>query len=411
MNKTYTYDNIIVGAGAAGLFCGAFSNLPGETVILEKTKKAGTKLLMSGAGQCNLTNNRPIKEFIDYYGDKGKKIRSCLYKHSNLEFCEKTEALGVPLFTREDGKIFPKSMSARQVLDALLSEIKKKNIEIKYGCSVSQINAASEGYEVSTESGQTFTCKNLIIACGGSSYPTTGSDGSILKVIERDLQMDIISPRPSLVPAYIENYPFSDLSGLSICDAAVKIFPGREGKMTASVKGDLLFTHKNLSGPVIINNSRYMKTGGRLEINFTPDTNSQELESRMKQSFSGNSRSVENWLADNLNLAKRFAECMANMCSISGRKVSSLKGDEIKYLCRSLCQSTFTISGLGSFKEAMATAGGVSLKEVNPTTMEARRHPGLYFIGEVLDIDGDTGGYNLQFAYSSAMVCADNILK
>jgi len=228
-------------------------------------------------------------------------------------------------------------------------------------------------------------------------------------VLQRDIEIDISLPRPALVPAYIENYPFTDLSGLSIRDAGVKIFPGREGKMIASVKGDLLFTHKNLSGPVIINNSRYMKTGGKLEINFLGSVDAAELEGRMKKNFSKSSRAIENWLAENLGLAKSFAESICSLCDLSGRKVSSFKGDEIKTLCRMLCKSSFTISGLGSFTESMATAGGVSLSEISTSTMESRRYPGLFFIGEVLDIDGDTGGYNLQFAYSSAMACGDAI--
>lgn len=397
------FNTIIIGAGAAGLFFAAQPRISGDFLILEKTKNPATKLLMSGAGQCNLTHSGSMQEFLLCYGKNGKRIRTCLYKHNNKELCNFFKALDVPLKERQDGKIFPASMDAKQVSNALLNTISKKGITIQYQKNITALQKTAEGYTITTDN-TTYTTKHLVIATGGCSYPSTGSDGSIFEILQKDLDIKITPRMPALCPVYVEGYPFSELSGISIKNVQIK---------TANEKreGDLLFTHKNFSGPVILNHSRYMKAGQSLAINYVFPYTISSMIAQLKEDLPGNNKLLETYLSETYDLPKRFCDTVVEITGLKRRKISSLGGKEINVISQMLSQATYKISGLGSFKEAMVTSGGVSLDEVNLNTMESKLHAGLYFIGEVLDIDGDTGGYNLQFCYSSATAAAKHIVN
>jgi len=417
-NKNNYYKTILIGTGAAGLYFGA--GVPcghgKDVLMLEKTARPAMKLLMAGSGQCNVTHGGSIKDFLDCYGDHGSRIRTCLYKHNNLELMSFLESLGVPLTEREDGKVFPASMDAHDVKNALMEVCAANGAEIRLNSPVTQIKALESGFEVIVESidgvsknVETYTCTNLVIATGGCSYPTTGSDGSIFRALRDDLGLKIEEPRPALTPVSVQDYQFGELSGISLKDIGMKI-----AGLKKSFTGDLLFTHKNLSGPVIINNSRYITTGSQLEFNFVYPENVETVTASLKKAAPGSSRSVIGFLAEEYGLPKRFVSKIVELTLTSGtesadKKLSALSGKEISALACSLAAAEFSVSGLGGFNVAMVTKGGVSLDEVSLKTMESKRYPGLYFIGEVLDIDGDTGGYNLQFAYSSAMATLDSI--
>lgn len=405
------YDTIIVGAGAAGLYCAARMDrkeaASGSVLLLEKTQKTGTKLLMSGAGQCNLTHGGNIKDFLTHYGEKGARIRTALYAHNNLAVCDFFESLNVILTEREDGKIFPASMDAHEVRDALLAAAKHNGVTLELSADVTSIEAAESGYRVTAADGRSWSCTSLVIACGGCSYPATGSDGSIFPVLQRDLGIEIVEPVPALTPVFVEGYPFTELSGISFQNAEVTVHPGT--KETRTFTGDLLLTHRNLSGPVILNHSRFMKTGTRLAINYVFPYTIDSILSAMKKEFNANSKTIEHWAAGKFGLPKRFCEVVMKEAGLSGRKVSTLSGGEMKTAAQKLAADGYVISGLGSFRQAMVTAGGVSLDEISLKTMESKKHAGLYIIGEALDVDGDTGGYNLQFAFASAAAAAKNI--
>ena len=403
------YKNIIVGAGAAGLYCACFLD-GSNNLILEKGKRPGLKLLMAGSGQCNVTHGGSIKDFLNFYGEKGKRIRGVLQRHNNLELCQFLDSIGVPTFEREDGKVFPKSMNGKDVLNALIENARG---EIKYQCEVESVVACDDGYIVKTDN-EEYLCENLIIATGGASYPTTGSDGKLADRVSDDFGIGFEELRPALTPVFVENYIYGELSGISFKNIQVKVkskshIGDSHKTVEKTAVGDMLFTLKNFSGPVIINSSRYMKTGDELVINFLWPMTVTELAGKMKKDFPGNNKQVQHYLIDELGIVKRFAKLIVDCLGVDGQKVSQLSGVQIKDLAAELCEKTFKISGLAGFKEAMATAGGISLEAVSTKTLEAKAHPGLYFIGEVLDVDGDTGGYNLQFAYSSARACADHI--
>ena len=401
---------IVVGAGAAGLFFGAAApaSAGGDILILEKTDKIGTKLLMAGSGHCNLTHAGSIKEFLLCYGQNGSRIRTCLYRHNNLEYVRFMESLGVPCSEREDGKIFPVSMDSRDVKKALLEAAAANSVTIMKNSPVTAVTVIPEGFEVTVGSKQSsYICTNLVIATGGASYPTTGSDGTFLQVLKNALGVEITELHPALSPIYVQNYPFEALSGISFKNAGLKIFNKNSKSLEAA--GDLLLTHRSFSGPLILNNSRYINTGSRVEINFVfPYTVSSVLSS-IKEVFRGNNKTVSSFFAEKYSLPKRFVATVLEPPGLSERKLSSLTGGEMETAARAFAAADYSVSGVGSFKEAMATSGGVCLDSVNLSAMESKTYKGLYFIGEVLDIDGNSGGYNLQFAYSSARTALDAI--
>ncbi len=535
MKREYYYETILIGAGAGGLFFGAACPALGEVsgkgfeeasgancgfcsgensgaicaagggqrlLILEKTSRVGTKLLMSGAGQCNITHGGSIKDFLSHYGDGGKQIRTLLYRHNNSELVDFMQELGVRCAEREDGKVFPSSLSAAEVRQALLRRCQQNGVKIQRGAEVVAIlplcgtavldkegagsaecfeagetdgfeadscglnkamnSAATSGvggrasgggfeagscglnkamdsvatsgvggrasgdgagetgfhggagarFRLLTSGGESYTCSNLVVAAGGASYPTTGSDGSLLQVLRRDLPKLGVTPlRPALTPVFVENYPFAALSGMGFHDVEIKIF---ESKTKKSRKlphpcGDLLLTHKNFSGPVILNNSRYIFAGCGLEINFVFPYTVTDMISQMKRDFPKNHRRISTYIGETYVLPKKFvAEVLAH-AGIEDKPASGLSGKEITQAAERFARARFSVSGTGGFGTAMATAGGVSLDSVSLSDMQSKPYPGLYFIGEVLDIDGDTGGYNLQLAYSTARTAAENI--
>lgn len=456
--KDIIYDCIVIGGGASGLFFSASlagTGLPspvgtghpsskgvGRYLMLEKTKSVGTKLLMSGGGHCNITHEGSIKDFIPCYGNAGKKIRRVLYRHNNLELMDYLKSNGVPTEADEDGRVFPKSRKASQVLDLLLSKTKANGFTIQTNTEVVGINtpsatgtnpqSADDEYGINTNSDASdsvnrFDCwqvrcinsssssnssgrtksahneivyyaKNIVIATGGCSYPTTGSDGSIFPILERDLGLRITELKPALCPIKVENYPFVDLAGISlnaeIRSGAVKSF------------GSLLFTHDGFSGPAAINISGRLAQGDTITINFLGSEqgkhrviNYEAAFDELQKATVGSKSSLHSIIAKTFNLPKRFAEIVANESGGSTKKAAQL-----------LCRREFVVSNSGSFKDAMVTAGGIDLEEVDLGTMELKAHPGIYVIGEALDVDGITGGYNLQFTYSSAKAAADSIL-
>lgn len=389
------YDCIIVGAGASGLFCGAAFPQKTKGLILEKTKRIGTKLLMSGNGQCNITHDGSIKDFIACYGKNGGRVRSCLYQYHNDHLRAFLKKNGVDTFAREDGKIFPKSMDAKEILQMLCHKAESNGFIIQKNAPVVGLSKTEEGWCVSTERSD-FLAKNVILATGGCSYPTSGSDGSFFQVLQHDLNMEIIPPKPALSPIKVQDYPYTDLSGISFAKAAVTLTA--DGKKLADHAGGLLLTHRDFSGPAVMNISKYGIIGGKIEINYLYPMGYEDAFASVKKAMAQSRESTENLLASLFQLPRRFTKIMVQRF-----------GNSPKALAKALTCDSFVITSIGSFNQAMATAGGISLSEINTKTMEFKNHPGLYAIGEALDIDGMTGGYNLQFAYSSACAASAHI--
>jgi len=398
------YDLIIVGAGAAGLFAAA--NVPSDikTLILEKTAKPGQKLLLTGSGQCNITNDEPIKNFLKRYGDNGKQLRNVLFKYSNIALKSFFEENGLPLQTRDDGKVFPKSKKSTDVVNLLVKLAKKQGVEFYLNCAVTNIEVLSAEpennrvYKITTSTIKTeLFAKNVLIATGGLSYPQTGSDGSVNDCIEQ-LGIKIIPQKPALTPVFVRDYPYKSLSGVTLDNCELKL----NNKI---ITGSLLFTHKGFSGLAILECSRYATKGDSLIINYLPEYTEQTLRKTLIQKSTGEIKQIITVLGAETLLPKSFLEIICENCKIDAKeKASRLSGAQIGILAQKLTAEKYEISGTGDFDTAMVTVGGVCLDEIDLKTMQAVNHPGLYFAGEVLDVDGDTGGYNLQFAFSSAML-------
>jgi len=408
------YDLIIIGAGAAGLFAAANSPAGWKTLVLEKTDTPGNKLLLTGSGQCNLTNNESIKAFLDRYGKNGKRLRQVLFPFSNLALMSYFEKRSVPLKVREDGKIFPATMKSSDVLDVLLKLSRDRGVEFKYMANVMEISAQKEAtggyYSFDTSIGQ-FLSKKVLVATGGSSYPQTGSDGTVFSCLER-LGLKIIPQRPALTPIFVKDYPYKKLSGLTFPGSIVTLLCKEDGAdKTGSpvlVEGSLLFTHKGFSGPAVLEVSRYATQGDGLTINYIKGKTSDSLRAELLRVASGDLRQIITVLETVTELPRSFLEFICSLCGISkSEKASRLTGSEMGAIAAKITADSFKISGVGGFNIAMTTAGGVCLDEIFMSTMEAKAFPGLFFAGEVLDVDGDTGGYNLQFAFSSAMRCIE----
>ncbi|WGS64963.1 BaiN/RdsA family NAD(P)/FAD-dependent oxidoreductase [Marinitoga aeolica] len=392
------YDVIIIGAGPAGLFCA--SKIEHKNIlILEKKEKPGKKLLVSGGGKCNFTNNDDIKKFITHYGDKKNFVKRALYNYSNYDLLND---VNFEYIITEEGKVFPKSMKSKTVLNWLINKINNKNnVEIKYNTDITSIDK-KEKFIVKTNVG-IYTSDFLVIATGGKSYPMLGSNGDGYIYAKR-FNHTIIKPRPALSPVIIKDYPFSDLSGISM-DIIL-----RKGKLI--YKGTLLFTHKGFSGPIILNTSRFFENNDTIKVSFVTFENEEIFRKSFNDSLENNKNVLLFDVLKKYNLTKRFIAVMFKRLNLDrNKKCNSVSKEERNKVINYLYNQEFIIDKVGDFNIAMVTAGGVCTKEINSKTMESKLVENLYFIGEVLDVDGDTGGYNIQWAFSSAKAAADNISK
>lgn len=394
---------IVLGAGPAGLFCGLTAVQNGEqVVVLEKNSQPGMKLRMSGSGQCNLTHGGSIDSFLNHFGGKNKSrfVKPALFAFPNTEIIRFFEQCGVPLFEREDGKIFPRSLKSGDILRVMLNELKRHGGECRTGVHVFAVKQADNGFCVETNQG-TFSTNRLTIATGGCSYPVTGSTGDGYRWAEQ-WKHRIVPPRPALTHVLIEMYPFADASGISFDNVPIEVY--RQGKKICQGQGDVLLTHHGLSGPGILDLSRFLKPQDTLRLPIS--RNVAEFDSL----FSGKKR-LKNALIP-LGIPERLLLCLLTALDISPEtSASEMNRRDRQRLQRMISAYPFVIKRLGGFEEAMATSGGVALEGVNRQTMESRLVSGLFFCGEVLDIDGDTGGYNIQFALSSGFLAGKMAYK
>lgn len=427
------YDLIIIGAGAAGLFAGASLPCPVNGLIIERKAVPGSKLLMSGSGQCNLTHGGSIKDFIPHYGKNGNRIRSILYRYNNRSVIDFFEKKNIPLVEREDGKIFPKSLQARDILNTLMESCTNNGLQFCFSSSVDHIsyeaarenaakpNHASSPFYTVHCGKHLYQARKLIIAAGGCACPSTGSDGSFFSVLE-EMGISVSSLSPALVPIYVQQYPYKSLSGISFHRAAAAVYAAsKERKKISENIDSLLLTHAAFSGPVILNLSRYAHPGDCLSINYYPRKSQETIYKELSHQLIGNNKTLLTVLYEYFNghsdrspaeMPKRFLEAVASRAGTdSSEKASRVSPHQLRSVVKLISEDDYQIERLGGYEAAMVTAGGIPLTEINMKTMESKRFPGFYFAGEVLDIDGDTGGYNLQFAFASAHLAAKSVAE
>ncbi len=416
-----SFDLIVIGAGPSGLFCAINScqSTGGEEsertdkriLILEKNESPGRKLLITGSGQCNITHSGDIHSFLCHYGEHGKLLRPAILGFTNRDLISYFEAKGLEMEIEAEGKVFPRSRRARDVLQILLEECRKADIEIVCQSPARSVKRAEDGF-VLTCDGCEYRSPLLVIATGGCSYPATGSTGDGYR-FARSLGHSLTEIGPALTPLIVKQHPFSDLAGISFENMRISLH--RQQKRV-EIQGDVLFTHEGLSGPAILDLSRHIRAGDTLRLSFVPKENRDALE-RWILDLSGQEggqtvKSVLCCLPFSLPLPSRLVQRILEICGIqSDLRISQLKREERMRLLECLVGLPLVVSKLGGFDLAMVTRGGVNWKEVNPKTMQSRLVSGLYLTGEVLDVDGDTGGYNLQSCFSTAMLAARSIRK
>ena len=401
------YDLIIIGAGAAGLFAGASLPFSINGLILEKKEATGRKLLMSGSGQCNLTHGGSIKDFIPHYGKNGNRIRQILYRFNNLSVMVFFESRGIPLFEREDEKIFPKSLKAQDVLAALTSSCKENGLKFVYSSPVDRIEYRDDTYTLRC-SGRSYESKKLIIATGGCSYPATGSDGGCFPCSHGDGVFEIKPLSPALAPVFTAQYPYESLAGISFqnAEATVNSVKNRDA---------LLLTHTCFSGPAVLNLSRYAHEGDTIAFNYFPDKPEDIIYKELIRTANGSGKQLLSVLYEYFNgisqadpvLPRRFLEAICLRAGAgASAKASGISPAMLKTVVGFISHDSYWIRKLGGYESAMVTTGGVALSEIDTKTMESVKYKNLFLAGEVLDVDGDTGGYNLQFAFSSGCLAA-----
>lgn len=403
------YDVVIIGSGPSGLFCALNIDSKNKKVLLiEKNSSPGKKLLISGLGQCNFTHEGEIDDFFNHYGDNAKFLKYSLLKVTNKDIIQFVEKRGLKATIMENGKVFPESLNAEDFVELLVNECEENNVKFNYNTDVTNISYNNNLYNIVHNKGS-YLAKNIVIATGGKSYPVTGSTGDGY-IFGKKLGHKIVEPKEALTPIIVENYEFDDMSGISFQKVPISIW--RDNKKLKSFNGDILLTHKGVSGPGIINNSRYMINGDIVKISFINYDNIEIFRNTFKEEIDKNGKLLVKTILKKLDLPKRIIDKIFNICNIEENILCSQINKKMRNLLfSSITEYPFRIKRFGGFHLAMATRGGISLKDVNPNTMESRKLQGLYFIGEVLDIDGDTGGYNIQAALSTGAVAAMNINK
>ncbi len=394
-----TADVLIIGAGPAGLFA-AIHCKGGKVIVLEKNATPGKKLLISGTGRCNLTHDCKLSNFFSHYGHNQRFLKTALHSFTNTDLLRFFEDHGMETVVDKNGKVFPASQKAADVLQVLVNVCSKNNIEISCNQHVAEINKTEDGFEVKTNTA-IFSARFLVITTGGMSYPATGSTGDGYH-FAKQLGHSVVPPKPSLSPVFIRDYGMASISGVSVQDKMIYLYRGN--KKISEHRGDIGFTHKGLSGPGILDFSRHILSGDMLKINFI-DLNMDNFRNELIRASEKEGKTAIQTYLRKFDLPRSLVLIILQSIQVEPEtRLADIKKNQRIQLVSTLCEFPFMVEKVGGFNTAMVTAGGVSLDEVNSKTMESKLVPGLYFAGEVIDIDGDTGGYNLQAAFSTAYV-------
>lgn len=401
-------DILIVGGGTAGLMCAANIDEQFNTIVIEKCPEIGNKLKISGSGQCNMTHSGDIDSFIKAYGDNGRFLKKALYCFSNKDLINYFNKLNISIIEREDGKIFPASLNSRDVIEALKNEIIKKKHKILTKASVKSVSRdiISGNFTVKTDD-RTFVSRIIVISTGGRSYPRTGSSGDGYSFAQ-SMGHRIVKTTPALVPLIIPEWSFADLSGNSFSNATITL---KRGSSKISRSGELLITHKGISGPLVLDFSRYLEQNDKVTINFFSDFNAETLIAELTELFASKPSSKIDNILPKTGLPQNFCSTVIRLAGVEAVSTcSSVSKIHVRRISELICLYHTTVIK-DSYDNAMVTKGGVDLNEIYSATMSSKLIEGLYFCGEVLDIDGDTGGYNIQAAFSTAFSAADAINK
>ncbi|MBI3307373.1 MAG: NAD(P)/FAD-dependent oxidoreductase [Candidatus Omnitrophica bacterium] len=404
------YEVAIIGAGAAGLMAAIqCSHLGLKVLLLDGKEKIGAKILMSGGTRCNVTNRIVLEK--DFETENRRVLRNVLSGFPAPKAVKFFEELGIKLVLEEGGKYFPSTHSGRTVLEALLREVKRSGVQLDVPRKVKSVQFRSRLFSISGEE-FSYHSKTVILATGGLSYPGTGSDG-VGYSIAKSFGHHLIETTPSLTPFESDDSDWKILSGFSL---AVRLKLLTQGKKEIACKDDFLFTHFGFSGPASLNMSRHWLRAPKnhevkLTANFLPAEGESEFREKLiKEREREPNRTLKRFLSE--KLPSRFIEVLLKKIEIpESRVLNQLKRDERQKLLAALFHFPLKVTGVVGYQKAEATAGGIDLKELDSSTLESKLQSGLFLAGEMLDVDGRIGGFNFQWAWSSAVTAARGVAK
>lgn len=401
---------VVVGGGAAGMMCSLVAAQRGlDVILLEPNKTLGRKLRITGKGRCNVTNNCDIKDFLTNIPGDGRFLYSALNRLSPRETMQFFESLGLPLKTERGNRVFPVSDNANDVAGTLARNLERSGVRHIRESAKHIITENGEVTGVKTDGG-VISCRAAVICTGGLSYPLTGSTGAGYKMA-RELGHSIAPCRPSLVPLESNDEYCAQMQGFSLKNVTLSAY--ENDKLIFRELGEMLFTHFGVSGPLVLSASSHMRNFGsakyRLSIDLKPALDEKKLDARLLRDFEKYAnRDFANSLCD--LAGKTMIPVLVELSGIPAEeKVNSITRQQRHDLLRLFKEFPVSISGPRPIDEAIVTSGGVLTKEINPRTMESKLVSGLYFAGEVMDVDAYTGGFNLQIAWSTAYVAANSI--
>ncbi len=413
------YDVIVVGAGVAGLIvAGRAAELGTNVLVIEKMRRPGIKLLITGKGRCNITNSDDIEEFMRNVHPNGRFLKHSLYNFFSKDIIDLLNKYGVEIDLERGGRYFPSSDKSVDVLNALLDYTKEHSVEFRYNCKVTKLlfnqNSVTGVEIIENEQKKQITAKKVIICTGGKSYPTTGSTGDGY-ILAKSAGHTIKPPFPALVPIVTKGNLAGLLQGLSLKNINASVWIN--GKKQTDAFGEMLFTHFGLSGPIILTISRFIVkeliNNNKIEISIDlkPALDNSKLDKRLLRDLNEyGKKQIDNIFK--LWLPAKLIPVFIKECGIDptkeGHQITSKERNRIKSLMKDL---RLEVIGNRPFKEAVITAGGIITKEIYSKTMQSKLAKNLYFAGEVIDVDANTGGYNLQIAYSTGWLAAESCVK
>lgn len=404
-------DAVVIGGGAAGTLCAALAAGRGlDVVLLEPNRMLGRKLRITGKGRCNVTNDCDAWEFISAIPGDGRFLQSAIHKFGTSDTKALFEGLGVALKTERGNRVFPESDRADDIADALTKLARENGVRVLRERATRILTDEAGAVRAVASGGGEIECEAAVICTGGLSYPGTGSTGDGYRMA-RELGHTIRPCRPSLVPLESPDDWCREMQGFSLRNVELSAY--EDEKLIYKALGEMLFTHFGVSGPLVLSASAHMRRFGecryRLSIDLKPGLDEKKLDARLLRDFEKYSnREFRNSLGD---LAGRaMIPVLVELSGIPGdTRTNSVTRQQRAALAQLLKHFPVSLSGPRPIAEAIVTSGGVATTEVNPRTMESKLVPGLYFAGEVLDLDAYTGGYNLQIAWSTAFVAANSL--